>query len=71
MYRTEDGDESDDDDVQVGGVTQDYKCPISLTPLVDPVTSYVAPLLRFSVLKFVHLVNFAAIPSRKLISGTT
>ena len=36
----ESGDDSDDDDdVQVGGVTQDYKCPITLTMLVDPLTS--------------------------------
>lgn len=38
----EDGDDSDDDDdVQIGGVTQDYKCPLSLTILVDPLTSCV------------------------------
>jgi len=38
----EDGDDSDDeDDVQVGGVTQDYKCPISLTTLKNPMTSQV------------------------------
>ncbi|PCH40098.1 hypothetical protein WOLCODRAFT_98254, partial [Wolfiporia cocos MD-104 SS10] len=36
----EDGDESDDDeDVVVGGVTQDYKCPLTLMPIVDPLTS--------------------------------
>ncbi|RPD62427.1 hypothetical protein L226DRAFT_611006 [Lentinus tigrinus ALCF2SS1-7] len=37
----EDGDVSDDDDdeVQIGGVTQDYKCPLTLTILVDPLTS--------------------------------
>ncbi|KAA1477547.1 hypothetical protein DENSPDRAFT_844708 [Dentipellis sp. KUC8613] len=36
----ENGDASDDDDdeVQVGGVTQDLKCPITLTVLIDPVT---------------------------------
>ena len=38
---TEDGDESDDEDIEVGGVTQDYKCPLTLTTLVDPLTSYV------------------------------
>ncbi|OBZ71434.1 E3 SUMO-protein ligase nse2 [Grifola frondosa] len=38
----EDGDDSDDDDdVQVGGVTQDYKCPLTLTTLIDPLTSSV------------------------------
>ncbi|KAH9936319.1 uncharacterized protein B0H18DRAFT_973327 [Fomitopsis serialis] len=31
----------DEDDVQVGGVTQDYKCPLTLTILVDPLTSRV------------------------------
>lgn len=37
---TEEGDESDDDDeILVGGRVQDYKCPITLTILVDPVTS--------------------------------
>ncbi|KZT12066.1 uncharacterized protein LAESUDRAFT_720043 [Laetiporus sulphureus 93-53] len=36
----EDEDESDDDDdLIVGGVTQDYKCPLTLTILVDPLTS--------------------------------
>lgn len=36
----EEGDDSDDeDDVQIGGITQDYKCPLSLTHLVDPLTS--------------------------------
>ena len=39
-YLLEDGDASDDDDdLEVGGVTQDYKCPISLTILVKPLTS--------------------------------
>jgi len=39
----EEGDNSDDDedDVQVGGVLQDFNCPITLTPLVDPQTSTV------------------------------
>lgn len=38
----EDGDASDDeDDLEVGGVTQDYRCPITLTTLVNPMTSYV------------------------------
>jgi len=39
MIDREDGDESDDDDIQVGGVTQDFKCPLSLTYFVDPLTS--------------------------------
>ncbi|KAF8964213.1 hypothetical protein BDZ97DRAFT_1904521 [Flammula alnicola] len=34
------GDDSDDDDeVEMGGATQNYNCPITLTPLVNPVTS--------------------------------
>lgn len=36
---SESGDDSDDDDLEIGGVTQDYKCPVTLMPLVDPVTS--------------------------------
>ena len=43
----EPGDASDDDDdIEVGGVTQDYKCPLTLTPLEDPLTSYAA---RFTI----------------------
>jgi len=39
-YRIEDGDDSeDDDDLEVGGSTQDYKCPLTLTMLVDPMIS--------------------------------
>ncbi|KAF5315078.1 hypothetical protein D9619_007295 [Psilocybe cf. subviscida] len=38
----EDGDEEDDeDDLEMGGVTQQYNCPLTLTPLVDPMTSKV------------------------------
>ncbi|KAJ6557375.1 hypothetical protein DFH09DRAFT_1262322 [Mycena vulgaris] len=38
----EDGDESDDDDdVIMGGVTQEYKCPLMMTLLKDPLTSSV------------------------------
>ncbi|KZT23387.1 hypothetical protein NEOLEDRAFT_1096035 [Neolentinus lepideus HHB14362 ss-1] len=36
----EDGDDSDDDDeIEVGGMTQDYKCPLTLTILVNPLTA--------------------------------
>ncbi|KIL67837.1 hypothetical protein M378DRAFT_122007 [Amanita muscaria Koide BX008] len=36
----EDGDDSEDeDDLEVGGATQVYKCPLTLTALVDPLTS--------------------------------
>lgn len=39
----EDGDDSDeeDDDLYVGGVVQDLKCPLTLTWLDKPVTSFV------------------------------
>ncbi|KAJ7288421.1 hypothetical protein C8J57DRAFT_1280184 [Mycena rebaudengoi] len=38
----EPGDESDDDDdVVMGGVTQEYKCPLMMTILEDPLTSSV------------------------------
>ncbi|KAJ4482219.1 hypothetical protein J3R30DRAFT_3699638 [Lentinula aciculospora] len=34
------GDDSDDDDdLEMGSVTQDYKCPLTLRPLENPVTS--------------------------------
>ncbi|KAG0694527.1 hypothetical protein DFH29DRAFT_1072874 [Suillus ampliporus] len=36
----EEGDESDDDDdLEIGGVTQDFKCPITLTMLENPMKS--------------------------------
>jgi hypothetical protein len=39
---SEKGDNSDeDDDLEIGGVTQNYLCPITLTLLEDPYTSYV------------------------------
>ncbi|KAG6866300.1 hypothetical protein C0991_006396 [Blastosporella zonata] len=38
----EDGDDSDDEDeLEMGGISQNYNCPITLTLLVDPVTSEV------------------------------
>ncbi|KAI6147499.1 hypothetical protein BKA82DRAFT_139549 [Pisolithus tinctorius] len=36
-----DGSDDDDEDLEIGGVTQDYKCPITLTTLVNPMTSKV------------------------------
>lgn len=45
FFEREDGDDSDEDeDIVMGGVTQDYKCPLSLTIMVDPLTSYVPSL---------------------------
>jgi len=36
----EDGDDDDaDDDILIGGATHDYKCPLTLKLLEDPVTS--------------------------------
>ncbi|KAG7088494.1 hypothetical protein E1B28_012482 [Marasmius oreades] len=36
----EPGDEEDDDDeLEIGGVTQDFKCPLTLRTLEDPITS--------------------------------
>ena len=47
QHFTEDGDPSDDEDeLEVGGVTQDFKCPITLVVLEDPMTSYVIYILR-------------------------
>ncbi|KAK0464677.1 zinc-finger of the MIZ type in Nse subunit-domain-containing protein [Desarmillaria tabescens] len=40
LIARESGDESDDDDdIEVGGVTQDYKCPITLRVIEEPYTS--------------------------------
>lgn len=53
---SEDGDDSDDDDIVVGGVSQVYTCPITLTPLVEPMTSYVSlyPFHLRGEAKYVH-----------------
>jgi SUMO ligase MMS21 Smc5/6 complex component len=51
----ESGDESDDDDdIVMGGVTQEYKCPLMMTILKNPLTSYVLgfPSLLLSELGF-------------------
>ncbi|KAF9527555.1 zinc-finger of the MIZ type in Nse subunit-domain-containing protein [Crepidotus variabilis] len=41
IEKEENGDSDSDEDIQVGGVTQNFTCPITLTTLVDPVTSRV------------------------------
>ena len=47
FFEREDGDDSDEDeDIVVGGVTQDYRCPLSLTIMVDPITSCVFLRMR-------------------------
>ncbi|THG97623.1 hypothetical protein EW145_g7580 [Phellinidium pouzarii] len=38
-HNAEDNDPSDDDEIEVGGATQVYTCPLTLTVLTDPVTS--------------------------------
>ena len=55
LHHLEPGDVSDsDDDIEVGGVTQDYKCPLTLTPLEDPLTSYAFPSLPTVLLILTH-----------------
>jgi E3 SUMO-protein ligase NSE2 len=42
----ENGDDSDSgDDVEMGGVTQNFLCPLTLTPLTNPLTSLVFNVL--------------------------
>jgi hypothetical protein len=49
--RAEEGDDDDDgDDIVMGGVTQDYKCPLSLRLMTDPLSSCVASRIRASSL---------------------
>ena len=47
----------DEDDVEVGGVTQDYKCPLSLTILEDPLTSCVLSVLFSMQLLISHFMS--------------
>lgn len=71
---SEPGDASDDDDdVEVGGVTQDYRCPLTLTPLQDPLTSYARPLpTAFPTLIIVQILGKRAnTPSPVLQSANT
>lgn len=43
LVRVEEGDEEDsDDEIEVGTIKEDYKCPLSLTYLKDPMTSSVS-----------------------------
>ena len=73
--RSEPGDASDDDDdIEIGGVTQDYKCPLTLTPLVDPLTSC-APGLLSAILPVLIVTQILGIhantPSPVLQSANT
>jgi hypothetical protein len=36
---SEEGDESDDDELVIGGMTKNYKCPLTLVALDNPMTS--------------------------------
>lgn len=36
-YPGPDDPESDDDDIEIGGTTQDFKCPLTLLPFDDAV----------------------------------
>lgn len=53
---TESGDDSDSgDDVEMGGVTQNFHCPLTLTSLVNPVTSLVFGVLYVNQLPLICL----------------
>lgn len=44
LIPAEDGDENDDDsddDLQIGGATQNFRCPLTTNILEDPITKYV------------------------------
>jgi len=43
-----DGDNSDDEDFEVGGQTQNYRCPITLLPFEDAMT-WCVPLMVSAV----------------------
>ena len=45
----EEDDASDDDDFEMGGTTQNYRCPITLQPFVNPVTRSVRGILSLSL----------------------
>lgn len=40
---TEDGDDPEDDEIDVGGAQTDFKCPLTLTLLENPMTSSLCP----------------------------
>ena len=42
LLPSEDADSDNDSEIEVGGMTQDYKCPFTLELLTDPLTSSVA-----------------------------
>lgn len=48
IITTEPGDLSDDDDeLEIGGATQTFKCPLTMTAYIEPVTSSVLALAFF------------------------
>jgi SUMO ligase MMS21 Smc5/6 complex component len=53
---TEDGDpDSDDEEIELGGATQNFTCPLTLQPLEDPLCSRVCPhaYSRAAILQYV------------------
>jgi E3 SUMO-protein ligase NSE2 len=59
FWFSEDGDDEDEDDIIVGGATQDYKCPITLRVFENPVTSYALshPHVIMSVSPFLPILS--------------
>jgi E3 SUMO-protein ligase NSE2 len=53
----ESGDDSDDDELEIGGVTQNFKCPLSLATLDHPMTSYVVFFVPYLLQVFKILRN--------------
>lgn len=39
LIPAEEGDEAEDDDIEIGGQQSDFKCPLTLSLLEDPMTS--------------------------------
>lgn len=54
LIPAEDGDEDDadsDDDIQMGGATQNFRCPLTTNILEDPITKYVLLPLILSLIQ--------------------
>ena len=61
LIPAEDGDEDDsDDELQMGGATQNFRCPLTTNILEDPITKYVPfPLIVFTLLRISTDIIFA------------
>lgn len=59
-----DAEVDDDDEIEIGAQQSDFKCPITLTLLKDPMTSCVLPSLNDSHLSplSLSLLTFLSIP---------